>query len=474
MYYKVDRIMKKKIGNLVFLLTLGLFFYLALSFLSKDAVFFYQDEVELVMSYVSKGKWIPFESRIRWFEGRFLPLQFFDYNIALLFSSEYAALVCRIWIFIKVLITLLLFYLVFKDASKFNNEKFKPYVASLCLLLIFACGDWTHILGSMTHSELTQGLFILLFVYFYQKAYYTGKTKYYALAFIPMFYSIFIKETMFVPYFVIGCSQLLFNRKTLTKKEKYFDILLILNGIMFVVSWYIFVGRKTVKIYGDFCRGEIFYERFYFLLLFLGLGVAYKFFFKKKKISFYDNLLLGGCAYMISIIAILKLSWVFYHYVPLVYLIIFLYSYLKKINIVHLLILYLLIPHRGFLFYFQERNKQEYTRKFNNYVKDKRIAIFVNGREENDFYRYCWNIEDIYICWAYNIFYEYNMNANLTFMHNVVYSTHSSIQKKIKNGEIDAVLIHDKYFHLLDKTNLLPIDSKVVSFLKLTLFEVKK
>ncbi|MGN0929087.1 MAG: hypothetical protein ACI4N3_00405 [Alphaproteobacteria bacterium] len=166
-------------------------------------------DIPLILNHMYYNS-INFSDRIDGGGRRFLPLQFFDYNIFKLFNSNIRADFIPYYTVVKFWISILLFVYIIKDFEKFNKVKINLFIKlTLLLFLIIYYGNIRVILY-IEYSEIFQGMFILLFTMFYQRAYFTGKLRYYILALLSVIYATYTKETMFIPFFVIGLSQLLF------------------------------------------------------------------------------------------------------------------------------------------------------------------------------------------------------------------------------------------------------------------------
>ena len=230
-------------GMLSFIITLPVFFALVTS---KAVV---SDTNVIVPTIYIKGIWI--SDRIGDSLGRFLPFQFLDYTILKLFNLKYYYITFPVFLIFKICLLTFLLIKIFFDINKFEKmSKINLLNILFFFTLFFSFAGITRLLLEYKYSEITQCLFILLFAFFYQRAYFTNKAHYYILSFLSAFYSTYMKECMFIPYIVIAITNLLFL-KNQNKKWKYFNLSLILNGTIFLILYYFLVYRHTITFYNS-------------------------------------------------------------------------------------------------------------------------------------------------------------------------------------------------------------------------------
>ncbi|MBD5398967.1 hypothetical protein HDR60_05715 [bacterium] len=295
----------------------------------KNFVFMFDDDILYVAHHIYDNN-LYFYDRICDYGARFCPLQFFDYNIIKIFDYNNRYFLTPYYILLKFFISIILFIFIIKDIEKFNKLKIN-FFTQIFFLLFFIINSVFEIAMDVKFSELMQGICVLLFILFYQKWYFTNKTKYFIWALLSCIYATYMKETMFIPFFVIGITGLLFSDKK-NKSARALNLLLILNGIIYLIL-YIMVYKscysKDLYFIIHPCT-EGFKKVYTFKLVLLFSFIRGYKFFKTKKISLYDNFLFAGCAFAI-VMYILNLRYEYYYWISHMFLSVFLVYYFNKI-----------------------------------------------------------------------------------------------------------------------------------------------
>lgn len=318
-------------------------------------------------------------------ENRFLPLQYFDWNILRIFNKDFRYLLFPFYIIIKFLITVFLFIYIIKDFEKFNKTKLIfPIKLLLVLFFIIYWGNaWLTM--EITYAEITQGIFVLLFILFYQRGYFTNKFKYYILALLSCIYATYMKETMFIPFFVIGIANLLFLDKK-NNSTRMVNLLLILNGIIYLISYYLVYRSCYGKAYYKYADEQILFQPFYLFhfLTFFSAILGYNF-IKNRKLSFYDSFLLSADGYVFVMYIILGFKWIYYYHIAYILLCVFLIYYITncskymKYFIYFLMLFHILINIEPSFNYYKIQNiKRKFGKEFIYNFKDNDIINLYN------------------------------------------------------------------------------------------------
>lgn len=163
--------------------------------------------------------------------GRFWPLGLFDYNI-LRFLPEFRSPVpCYLYNVVVLAISLCLWYKALNIVDK-NN-----YLLSVFGLLVLSCSTaFFQVHMDCIFPEHFMFLTLSLFLLFYLEGLRTQKTKYYVIAIISAIYTTYCKEPAFVIFLIISGTNLIFGRE-LTKKDKIFNLFLLVNSIIYILIY---------------------------------------------------------------------------------------------------------------------------------------------------------------------------------------------------------------------------------------------
>ena len=333
--------------------------------------------------------------RICAYENRFLPLQYFDWNILRIFNKDIRYLLFPFYITIKFLITVFIFIYIIKDFEKFNKVKLNFPIKLLFVLffLIYWGNAW--LIMEIKFSEITQGLFSLLFILFYQRAYFINKPKYYVMAILSCVYATYMKETMFIPFLVIGIANLLFLDRN-KNKLRWVNLLLILNGIVYITLYYFLVYKIcNGEAYYKYANEQILFQPFYLFhfLIFFSVIRGYSF-LKKRKIEFYDSFLLGADAFVFVMYIILNFKWIYYYHISYIFLCVFLIYYITKCSkymkyfICFLMLSHILINIEPSYNYYKIQNiKRKIGKSFIYNFKDNDIINLYNNEYYDNIFK---------------------------------------------------------------------------------------
>ena len=182
---------KENIFYILITLIIGFFSYL----IFKNFVLLLTDEIRFIVPTIYiKGIWI--SDRIGDSLGRFLPFQFLDYTILKLFNLKYYYITFPVFLIFKICLLTFILIKIFFDINKFEKiSKINLLNILFFFTLFFSFAGITRLLLEYKYSEITQCLFILLFAFFYQRAYFTNKAHYYIIFICNLFY---IYERMYV------------------------------------------------------------------------------------------------------------------------------------------------------------------------------------------------------------------------------------------------------------------------------------
>jgi hypothetical protein len=79
----------------------------------------------------------------------------------------------------------------------------------------------------------------------------TDKTKYYIIAIFSAAYASYCKEPVFGVFLIIAMTNCLFKFNTASKKEKNFYASLVINGVIFLVTYYFLSFKDASVLYNQ-------------------------------------------------------------------------------------------------------------------------------------------------------------------------------------------------------------------------------
>ncbi|MGN0929804.1 MAG: hypothetical protein ACI4N3_04145 [Alphaproteobacteria bacterium] len=428
-----------KLNNkyVLFILLLSLLIGIS-SLIITHFVIMLEDEITFITPRLFYSNMYVFD-RIDLSLGRFLPLQFFDYYLLKFFNpKENFQVLFPTFLIIKMVLIFILLYKILSDIGKFNKCKPNYLLIFFIFLLFLSYRVFLQITLEYKYTEITLILFILFFIFCYQRAYFTKKIIYYILGLLSAIYSTYMKETMFIPYFVIGVINLFFHQKNQKIKfrksrDKLFDLLLIFNGLVLLFCYYRVVYLKSFNFYNKLHGTSfiwIFWDIFIILLFILGLIKIINFLFKREKFTLYDSFLIAGISYSTAIFA-LGLGGTFYHIISFSFFLIWLYNYfitskkyVKILYIICTLMLFQGIYHNSTIYFGWLRNKINTTKNFNNFIIGKKV-------------------------WVYNAYWFNQLNIYYNYLngYNVKFYIPDNNAVNFKNFDIFIVNADDTFFN---------------------------
>lgn len=246
--------------------------------------------------------------------GRFSPFAQFDYNILLLIPD--GNLVIAHYIFVD-----LSFFIFFALSFLFYNKVVSKYIISnsqKSLLLFLIVGSLMlkiyPLFISLVFPERTICILISVFIISYYYLAKTNKFIYVIFLLLSSLYMTYCKEPISIVLFVFAVVNLLFNYKLLTTNQKYVNVFLCVNLIIYLLLYY-FIGFKNNETL--YYKLPAFSSLSYFevldrvfrshKILFLIFGLffirIYYFILKKDRTQlYYDALLFSGISYTVILI----------------------------------------------------------------------------------------------------------------------------------------------------------------------------
>ncbi len=402
LFFKTFKFFKEKSKFIIYFCLI--IFGVVLSKYILNSVILYEDEIDFLVPYFIEKKYIGISNRV-WEYSRFLPFQFIDYNILLLLHIPYnntsLASINNLFFsyqVVKLWIVILLEFLILKDICKFNKLKLNNLIFLFCFAICFCNDMMLGVLGCLRYAELTMMLFIFLFIFAYQRYYFTKKAKYFIISLISSVYLLYMKEVLFIPLGVISGINFLFN-----KKNKCFNLLniaIIANCILFLCLYFIFAYNSSQHylIYKEMQFGNL--NNFYFFLhkeifitisLILGFFVLFKMIYYcsekisiDKKLILYYSFLYASFFHTIAYF-ILNLGLSYYYIPSLVFFVPVIFYFLmniKRKSFKLIICLFFIYMFNHYTMFFQSNynfnvKRIERTKAFNFEVyKSKNVYIF--------------------------------------------------------------------------------------------------
>lgn len=386
--------MKKAINsykNLFCIVFLLLIISFSLYFILHNSSFTPTDDALLLMPHFFGDRYIALFDRAKLdSDARFLPLQFFDFNILFVLGISPKYIEISAFIYLAIKFVLLIFFLLylFKNISIITKRKFDLLKAVLCISGIYISSDIAQLFSMLCYMELTICLFLVVFLFFMLKGYQTDKKKYFLISFLFGFYTTYMKETVFLIPLTIAMTNLLFNKK-LSKNAKIFNYSLILNCVIFLTLYYFIAFINRTNIYSpismfsiDRIKGVLSNAKYLYLIFFISFYRLYKVFIEKDRNNIlFDGVLFSSCVYSLSFL-ILGIEWSFYHVVSLVLFLIWVYSisynyiWFGNILIAFCLILYFDIKRINFFYYYFDNFRKNAATSV-KMLENKKIAFLL-------------------------------------------------------------------------------------------------
>lgn len=260
--------------------------------------------------------------------GRFFPLGKYDFNLLLLFEAGQTPFAHYFWITITVIISLFLFAQILRKIGDEVPSFWSPIIALFFLFLFVTAPYFVEVVIDLIFPERILLFCLSLFMWFYYRALKTNQAVSYGIAFLAAVYATYCKEPVFFVFLSVGLIPLVFQRRELSKNQKIFYSSLIVNAVVFLLLYYVFVYQNVTHFYNsgrysgslwDITMLAFKDQRLLIPIFLLGLGRAFFVLFKPQKILvFFDGLLFGGIGYALIMI-ILKLPTPYY-FIPALFL----------------------------------------------------------------------------------------------------------------------------------------------------------
>ncbi|MDR1560741.1 MAG: hypothetical protein LBS23_00065 [Holosporaceae bacterium] len=224
-----------------------------------------------------------------------------------------------------IFLTSVIFLLkLFDDIAK--KERYSYYLSCFFLIALFIANGFLWANLELTSSECRLVLLLSAFMFFSFRGQKTQKNSCYISAFLVACYATYCKEPIFGVFTVIALTNLIFGH--LTKKDKIFNVGLLINALLYLIAYYFISYRKAVCLYGFYgvmppdgllaqmarVLGELsdLVNMLYPILL-LSLIRAYFLVFKKdREHLFADGIIFASAAYACAIIFVLVRSYSYY------------------------------------------------------------------------------------------------------------------------------------------------------------------
>jgi len=250
------------------------------------------------------------------FDGRFIPLWNIHYNLPLfvlrcigintgLPVEAHFAVVAIVYI-----ITIFCLYSLFNKIELVKTSGIYSVFNHFFPVCFFLLGTFHIIYLEIIYIETVVIMLFSVFMLFYYKALKTDDIRYYAVAFISAVFCTYCKEPVFGALLIIAFVNYLFRSNSKTKKETIFYIVLIANGVIFIILYYFLSFKNTAGFYN---QGRVFIGGFEFLQSIFKMNpiLAIMFCFglirlyfvivrKEKSHLFYDSLLFAGIGYVFA------------------------------------------------------------------------------------------------------------------------------------------------------------------------------
>ncbi len=278
------------------------------------------DQAEF-LSTTAIGKIEPLSTHINTSNGRFYPLGHYSYNILTLFPlgksvvSHFILNAVSFLIFVAA--TLILIH---KIVYSSGNSKLNDWIILFTLTFLFQRVYSVFI--DIIFPERTVITLMFVFMLAVYQFFKTDKWLYGIIGLICSVYMVYCKEPLFLSFIIFALTNVIFNWKELSFNNRIFQLILVLNSLIFILLYYFLVYRNITFAYvGN--HGEnnwirliikmIWSNKIFFIGIILFFIRAYTILFRKDRNHlFYDGLLFAGLAYFFACL-ILKLNYTYYY-----------------------------------------------------------------------------------------------------------------------------------------------------------------
>ncbi|GHS84680.1 hypothetical protein FACS1894103_5520 [Campylobacterota bacterium] len=203
-------------------------------------------------------------------DGRYFPLANTDINILKLipYGNSSSAMYFHNMITFSILIIALLYLFSLSDRDKIASR----YI-NICMLfgIMFSYKYILRVFCEIIYPERLLALTVVLFLIAYKKALDTNYWRWFALALIVAVYATFQKEIMFGVFIVIAVFAFMYGKRTF--KENIFNLALILNAVVFLLSYYVTIVRNATEFYAVGSSSRTSHSIYDFLIFFAQSGL---------------------------------------------------------------------------------------------------------------------------------------------------------------------------------------------------------
>ena len=205
------------------------------------------DNLHFVL-YTGKGNVYPLFTPFKVGETRFFPFAWIDLNLLLLVPGGTSAFAHYMYAAFSFVVFCLFFLLSCKKICKDYRIRYGLYFAVVAFVLaVFNTGFFDCFLNLMYPDRYVVILFAA-FAFLMLRYRECGKTYLLVLAFACAFFSTYCKETVFA-FFVVYAVWTLFFQKECSRQEKIFMYSLIVNGVVFLLMYYLLAWRGHSVVY---------------------------------------------------------------------------------------------------------------------------------------------------------------------------------------------------------------------------------
>lgn len=310
-------------------------------FIIHNAQWFVGDDA-IVIRHTGFGKAFLLSDTVNPAAGRFYPFSYLVYNVLLLFGSNHISPTAHyilhsvFFILFVVLFTILVLKVLEDQSGEWK------YVVALLTIVVFIGRVYPQYVECFSTAWFDYSL-LAVFVFFSIMFYKKQKWGYGIVALLCVNYYCYCGERSFVLPLSMGICAILFQRKTLSSKEKAFNWCLVGSALLFLILYAILILPHIESVY-DSAHGEsvgilenavkmIWAQKLLVIGLVLSFVRLVDIVLSKKVYTYYDNLLLAAAACCCGSF-ILKLNWsLYYNDFALMVLVAILYFsviYLKK------------------------------------------------------------------------------------------------------------------------------------------------
>lgn len=267
-----------------------------------------------IISHIVQGKPLPLMAHPE--NGRFFPLGLIDLNLLLPFGDSPAAY--HLERFGLLILTVSLMYLALSRSAG-------PVMGCFLVVVFLTTPDLFRIYADSIFPEALLSLLLTGFFLFYLRGASSGNRWQLAAALLFAGLATYCKEPVFGLLLVFALVQLVFGYRILPPRLRYTNLLLVLNGVLFAVAYWIWftgggenyaaqhndgTGRTRLGVFLTFCKSPAF-------VLALGWGSwrAFCLIVRGDRLRLvHDGTLLAGLAYAMAYIFLRLDHW--YYLIP--------------------------------------------------------------------------------------------------------------------------------------------------------------